>query len=427
MRASGQLIEPDDLSDILNADEIEALEEIKAVEVDSRRIVGPAVRVYVEKTGQLFLSFQRKLTARDSAPLRRISKLGTILFLPGESSFTDDQFQYLEGVGMKALHHPRSVTDEGLKRLKTFPKLEKLGLVSTAITDGGLAALRDVPHLNSLFISGTDITDAGLKTIGTLDALKIFSLDTCANITDEGVSSLRNVESLYLNHNRRLTSAAFVRMAALTKLTDIGLGGIATAEGDEANYLAALKSLKDRKDFKKLNLHEMSIGDNFVKELQVLKDLESLGLSYTAITDSAMEYISQLKNLSELDLHGTAITDSGLAYVAQLKKLSGLYLYETAITDEGMVHLKGLTELQNLALNKTSVGDDGLKELQDLKNLEILFLGETSITDLGLEYVAKFSKLSRLDVSRTAVTKAGMERLQESLPDCRVSGDPRRP
>ena len=97
-RASGQLVEPDDLSDILNADEIEAIEE-----------------------GMVHLK-----------------------------GLTELQFLILNNT---------SVGDDGLKELQDLTNLEILFLNETSITDLGLQYAAKFSKLSHVDVSGTAVTN----------------------------------------------------------------------------------------------------------------------------------------------------------------------------------------------------------------------------------------------------------------------------
>src|SRR5262249_4944104 len=158
-------------SEVLNDDEIEAFEALKAAE--GRNGIRSVHMTVEPKAGRVHLSFSRRLTARDTPLLQRISKLGMVSFNHPET-LSDDDLHFLEGVGMKALViRNQSVTNEGLKTLKRFPQLEYVNFQKQLeITDSGLAILRELPHLKRIFVSDIEITDAGLKHIGEVKRLE---------------------------------------------------------------------------------------------------------------------------------------------------------------------------------------------------------------------------------------------------------------
>ena len=71
-----------------------------------------------------------------------------------------------------------------------------------------------------------------------------------------------------------------------------------------------------------------------------------------------------LTNLHTLELSDTQVTDAGLEYLKGMNELQSLGLAFTKVTDAGLEHLKGLKSLQSLELPYTNVTDEGVKKLQ---------------------------------------------------------------
>jgi len=71
-----------------------------------------------------------------------------------------------------------------------------------------------------------------------------------------------------------------------------------------------------------------------------------------------------LGGLQRLKLSGSDITDTGVTHLRGMTTLLMLELDFTQVTDAGLVHLEGLTNLEILSLRHTHVTDDGAKKLQ---------------------------------------------------------------
>ncbi len=69
-----------------------------------------------------------------------------------------------------------SITAEGIKRLKAFPKLEELHLTGRQFTNAALAALKDLPQLRVLVLDFSPVTEEGLKSLEGLDHLEFLSV-----------------------------------------------------------------------------------------------------------------------------------------------------------------------------------------------------------------------------------------------------------
>jgi hypothetical protein len=67
-------------------------------------------------------------------------------------------------------------TDDDLRLVATFRKLEELDLSNAEIGDEGLVHLRGLIYLRTLDLSGTNVTDAGLRHVKSLAALKDLDL-----------------------------------------------------------------------------------------------------------------------------------------------------------------------------------------------------------------------------------------------------------
>ncbi len=78
------------------------------------------------------------------------------------------------------------------------------------------------------------------------------------------------------------------------------------------------------------------------------------------------------KPVVDVSLEATSVTDAGLVHLKELTKLPTVDLSGTKVTDAGLVHLKGLPQLQSLTLWETKVTDAGVKKLQQtLPNCKI--------------------------------------------------------
>jgi len=122
-----------------------------------------------------------------------------------------------------------------------------------------------------------------------------------------------------------------------------------------------------------------------------------------------------------LDLVQTDVTDAGLEHLQGMTQLSWLNLWRTEITDAGLAHLNRLPHLQWLNLDDTNVGDAGLMHLQELPQLQSLYLGYTKVTDAGLVHLETMTRLQSLDLRGTKVTDAGASKLQQALPNCKIT------
>jgi internalin A len=281
-----------------------------------------------------------------------------------------------------------TVTDEGLRHLRSLRALRLLNLCSTNIGDPGMEHLRGMISLRELRLFDTRITDKGLESIGTLCGLQSLFLDK-------------------------------------TRISDAGL-----------------RNLAGLSDLQVLSLWQTGIGDAGLKHLSGLTHLYELDLNETLITDGGMRCLANLRELQNLSLDGTSIGDAALSFLDELP-LSNLAARRTNITGRGF---KGLFSHGNgptlVSLDGCPVDDEGLRWIAQVRGVAGLSLSDTDITDAGLPWLLQVDdgcevvlhgtsvtdagltalrtrrgKL-KIHVGGTAVTQAGADALMQTCPDC---------
>jgi len=93
----------------------------------------------------------------------------------------------------------------------------------------------------------------------------------------------------------------------------------------------------------------------------------------------------------------------------------------TPITDAGLEQLQRLSLLEKLYIDENQITDAGLERLQGLRQLQVLSLCGNAITDSGLEHLKGLSKLQQLWLGKTQVTEEGVKKLQQALPNCKIT------
>ena len=130
------------------------------------------------------------------------------------------------------------------------------------------------------------------------------------------------------------------------------------------------------------------------------------------------------------------LTDENLrdykGHLEGLPRLTTLDLRNTLITDAGLEHIAGLKQLDCLHLSSTSIRGDGLQHFENLTNLWMLSLDHTQVTDASLNHLRGLHRVQFLDLSDTKVTDEVVKKLQQALPNCKITADmptagPRRP
>jgi hypothetical protein len=152
-----------------------------------------------------------------------------------------------------------------------------------------------------------------------------------------------------------------------------------------------------------------------------LGQLWNLNLDSSPISDDGLVHLKALTGMERLYLPLTKVGDAGLVHLEGLTGLHQLGFYDNPITDEGLVHLKGLTDLEFLILDGTRVSGPGLAQLKGLKRLVGLSLTRTAVDDAGLKHLREMTGLKELFLGGTRVTDAGVRKLQEALPNLKIS------
>ena len=131
------------------------------------------------------------------AAMKGLTKVGLLRIGSNfQNGVTDVGLDHIKG--MIALNNldlvGTKVTDDGLSRLQSLTRLERLSIGSqtgqSVITDAGLAHLASVPNLRHLVVVGTKTTDAGLERLKGLSKLQSLGLHR-TQATDAGVASLK--------------------------------------------------------------------------------------------------------------------------------------------------------------------------------------------------------------------------------------------
>jgi hypothetical protein len=230
---------------------------------------------------------------------------------------TNVQFNKDDTVRLIRFSKP-SVTDETLKHLQSFPKIDYLAVVCPQVTDTGIENVAGLTNLDTLLLSTTAVTDAGLAALKDLSKLeRLYLADTA--ITDAGLKHLAGLE--------KLTTLSLER----TDITDAGL-----------QQLSGLKNLET------LLLDGTNITDDGLAHLAVLGKLRHLYLSNCKIGGPGVSHLKPLEKLESLSLSSNAVGNDAVKVIAAVPSLKHVELYETGFTREGIVKLRG-------ALPKTGV------------------------------------------------------------------------
>ena len=202
-----------------------------------------------------------------------------------------------------------STDDRGLASLATMPKLGTVAVVGRGITEAGLLRLSSAPRLAALWLDHTSVRDP--SALGpVLPRLVLLGLID-SPVADDGLACLEGRTSL-----RSL-------MLQGSQVTDLGMttvGGLSGLTG--------------------LQLIGRPITDEGLSRLRGLTGLTRLGLTGTKITDDGLRHLGGFTRLQHLDLSETNITDAGLVHLQKMPALIRVELHGTKVTDEGVTRLQ---------------------------------------------------------------------------------------
>jgi len=153
------------------------------------------------------------------------------------------------------------------------------------------------------------ITDEWLSRLEPLTDLKSFDLESCTDITDEGLLCLKKF--------KRLNAVMLYR----TGVTDAGL-----------EHIRGLTELR------RLVLANTVVGDAGLANVKDLKKLEDLNLCQTGVTDASLTLLKGLSKLTYFNAIDTGMTESGIADLQKALPNCKIYWGQSGkeATDDGL-------------------------------------------------------------------------------------------
>jgi Leucine-rich repeat (LRR) protein len=302
----------------------------------------------------------------DLKSLSQLTQLRTLeLGASKRSSSTDAPRKRIDGPDLNY-----KFTGVGLKELANLSSLRRLSLAGQReLNDAGLKALGELHQIEVLNLAGAGFSDAGLEEVFKLKKLR--HLDLSGRLGTQGL--------LAVGHQKRVNLAGIQGLMRLTSL----------------------------------DIRDVDIGEDGLKEVAKVVQLENLSLSSTdGVSDETIGELAALPRLARLDVSG-AIGDAGLKSIAAIKSLQALNLSECQVTAAGIKELAKLEHLHELNLDSTATDDAGLKALAGFPHLELLSISKCDhVTDAGLKELSLARKLKYLRIDECeSLTDAGLKSL----------------
>jgi hypothetical protein len=114
-----------------------------------------------------------------------------------KTALTGVGLKYLPGKDvLKELEGGGKVTDQGMREIGRFHNMEALIFSGgSRVTNDGLKYLRTLPRLEKLVIEHFNVTDEGMKHVGQLRSLRHLDI-YATNVTSQGVEHLYGLKNL---------------------------------------------------------------------------------------------------------------------------------------------------------------------------------------------------------------------------------------
>ncbi len=209
-------------------------------------------RVTIPKKGYSFLVGNYTL-GESLQPLQSLKGDDLQALKLNKLTFKEEDLKYLtEMTGLKRIElDATDVGDQGLKTLAKLPGLVYITLTRSLVTGKTLADLAPLKKLTDLLLGHNAISDGNLNGVASIQSLKAFRVQSC-QLKDkdlEPISRLKNLESLTLHENKKITDNGIKYLAQMPKLhyLDVGQTSV-TVNGLKALKNCPIYSIRVEKD-----------------------------------------------------------------------------------------------------------------------------------------------------------------------------------
>jgi len=224
-------------------------------------------------------------------------------------------------------------TDEGVKVLSKLSQLEELNIGSRGMSDKSMDYISSLTKLKVLRLGqGNTVTDKGIAKLRALTSLEELGINY-ANMTISGLSALNNLSNLkQLDVEGMKQDGSVLDISGMTKLERLTL----KTRYEEPSVicdedLACLVNLKDLKQLyircAEQPMKPMVITDKGMAHLEGLTKMEDLGIG-GILTDEGLKSLRNMKNMWRLSIYGGRFTDKGLRHLEGFRKLRMLTIIE---------------------------------------------------------------------------------------------------
>lgn len=184
-------------------------------------------RVTIPQKGYSFLVGNYTL-GESLQPLQNLKGADLQALKLNKLTFKEDDLKYLtEMTGLKRIElDSTDVGDQGLKTIAKLPSLVYITLARSLVTGKTLADLAPLKQLTDLQLGHNAISDGNLNGVTSIQSLKVFQVQSC-QLKDkdlEPIGHLKNLESLTLHENKKITDNGLKYLAKLPNLHYLDVG-----------------------------------------------------------------------------------------------------------------------------------------------------------------------------------------------------------
>jgi hypothetical protein len=241
--------------------------------------------------------------------------------LPDPSAFTDDDFKKLAQVtSLQKLSFGKGFNDHQLSLLTALPEVNAFVTNGAELTDEGVKMLAKFPKLQTVafFHPGKSFTGTGLAALSGLNTFDNLTVGGTNTFGDEGVAAvagLTKLKGLRIWHTNA-DQASIAKIAGLKNLTSLTIGQRLS------------------------NTPPLALSDETIPLVTSFKSLESLTFMEARLSPGALAQLKQLTHLKHLTLDNIDLTESEVQKLGQ--ELPGVQIKFTAPNEAGKKRIQAL-------------------------------------------------------------------------------------
>ncbi len=183
----------------------------------------------------------------------------------------------------------------------TPTEVRALSLEGSKVTDKGFAVLLNCTNTESLFLSRTALTDETLKKLTGFKKLNLLVLGE-TKVTAAGISPLAALPIKHIAMDScELTEDVFKSLSKMDTIEQLEMNG-AKLKPDWLKHISKLPNLQH------ISLIDTDFDDEAVKYISSLRNLRVLSLSNTKLSNAGFGDLLKLPNLKGLSVNGTKVT-----------------------------------------------------------------------------------------------------------------------